>query len=132
MEKNLSERIAARAVEKKPPPLQSHGDENQNRAIFLALRPDIKQALGDGWSVKSIWETLHEEGKVSFGYDAFLRYTKRLILPSGGPTPPRIHAGQSDVAMTVEQKTGEPETKEALPQIRGFTFNPSPNKEDLY
>ena len=131
MEKSLSERIAARAVGKKPSPLQSHGDENQNRATFLALRPDIKQALGDGWSVKSIWETLHEEGKVSFGYDAFLRYTKRLVLPPAGRTPPRIQAGQTDIAMTVEQKTGEPEAKEALPQIGGFTFNPSPKKEDL-
>lgn len=132
MEKSLSERIAARAVDRKSPPLQTHNGDNLNRAVFLALRPDIKQALGDGWSVKSIWETLHEEGKVSFGYDAFLRYTKRLILPLAGRTPPQIPTGEPDVAMPVEQKTGEPVTQEALPQIGGFTFNPSPKKEDLY
>lgn len=125
MEKSLSERIAARAVEKKSPPLQSHGDENQNRAIFLALRPDIKQALGDGWSIKSIWETLYEEGKVAFGYDAFRRYTKRLILLPASLSLTPEHPGQSNVTKTVEPKTKE------TPQIGGFTFNPSPKKEDL-
>ena len=55
--KTLSERIAARAVEKKP--LLSN--KKQNRAIFLALRPEIIQALNDGWPVKDIWETLRAE-----------------------------------------------------------------------
>jgi hypothetical protein len=125
MMKSLSERIAARAVEKNSP-LQSHGDENQNRAVFLALRPDVKQALEDGWSIKSIWETLHEEGKVAFGYDAFRRYTKRLILLPAGQNPTPEHPGQS----CVTRKT-EPKTKET-PLIAGFTFNPSPKKEDLF
>lgn len=131
MEKNLSERIAARVVGKRAPGDRSHGDENQNRAIFLALRPDIKQALEDGWAIKSVWETLHEEGKVTFGYDAFRRYTKHLILQPASLTPTQVHTGQSDVAMTVEPESGEPKTKEALPQLGGFTFNPSPKKEDL-
>lgn len=124
MVKSLSERIAARAVEKKSPP-QSHGDENQNRAIFLALRPDVKQALEDGWPIKSIWETLHEEGKVTFGYDAFRRYTKRLILLSAGQKPTPEPPGQSSVTKIVKPKTTE------TPLIGGFTFNPSPKKEDL-
>jgi len=123
MEKSLSERIAARAFEKKSPPLQSHGDENQNRAVFLALRPDIKKALEDGWSIKSIWVTLHEEGKVGFGYDAFLRYTRRLILAPTNPNPAQGHSGQHD-------KPTDTKPKET-PQISGFTFNPSPKKEDL-
>ena len=60
MAKSLSERITARMVKKKP------SRSAQNRAAFLALRVDIKQALDDGWPVKSIWETLHEEGKIDF------------------------------------------------------------------
>lgn len=129
MEKNLSERIAARVVGKRAPGESSHGDENQNRAIFLALRPDIGQALEDGWSVKSIWETLHEEGKVTFGYDAFLRYTKHLILHPASRI--QIHQGEPDITMTAEPQSGEPKTKASVPQIGGFTFNPSPKKEDL-
>ena len=45
MAKSLSERIAARTVKKKP------ARSAQNRAAFLALRIDIKQALDDGWPV---------------------------------------------------------------------------------
>ena len=70
----LSVRIAAREVAKKPSPYAI------NRAAFLALRQDIKDAMADGWNVMSIWETLHEEGKVSFGYEAFRKYVNRLIL----------------------------------------------------
>ena len=55
----LSVRIAAREVAKKPSPYAI------NRAAFLALRQDIKDAMADGWNVMSIWETLYDEGKVS-------------------------------------------------------------------
>ena len=70
----LSVRIATREVAKKPSPYAI------NRAAFLALRQDIKDAMADGWNVMSIWETLHDEGKVRFGYEAFRKYVNRLIL----------------------------------------------------
>ncbi len=76
MTKNLSVRIAERTAQKKP------SRNGQNRATFLAIRGDVKQALDDGWPVKTIWETLHEEGKVSFSYQAFRGYANRLILSS--------------------------------------------------
>ena len=82
MAKSLSERIAARTVKKKP------SRSAQNRAAFLALRVDIKQALDDGWPVKSIWETLHEEGKVDFSYQAFRGYANRLVLSPPATDPP--------------------------------------------
>ena len=78
----LSERIADRVVKKKP------SRNAQNRAAFLALRQDIQEALADGWPVKTIWETLHEEGKVTFGYQAFRGYVNRLIL--GAPYEKKI------------------------------------------
>lgn len=117
MEKTLSERIAVRVLRKKVP--LAHSDRNQNRALFLDLRQEIKQALDDGWPMRSIWEILHEEGKVPFGYDSFRRYTRRLIVS------PLIHL-KHDTTETPKRKTDE------TPQIRGFTFNPSPKKEDLY
>ncbi len=117
MGKNLSERIAAKALREKEP--LSRSDKNQNRAVFLALRQDIKQALDDGWPVRSIWETLHGEGKVTFGYDSFRRYTRRLIVLQS------IHPEQ--------QTTGIPKPiEDEMPRISGFTFNPFPKKEDLY
>lgn len=121
MAKSLSERIAARIVKRKP------SRSAQNRATFLALRADIKQALDDGWPVKNIWETLHEEGKVNFSYQAFRGYTNRLIL-----TPPA--AGET-AQTTVDVGTGKAKTptvkKPEEPAATGFTFNKTPKKEDL-
>ena len=111
MAKSLSERIAARAVKKKP------SRSAQNRAAFLALRVDIKQALDDGWPVKSIWETLHEEGKVDFSYQAFRGYSNRLILSRA-----------TESTMPTSEGTAAPDKK---PDVSGFTFNPIPNKEEL-
>jgi hypothetical protein len=75
MPSTLSQRIAERSKTKKT------AAKGKNRAAFLALRDEIKDALDDGWPVKVIWETLREEGKIAFGYDAFSRYVNRLIGP---------------------------------------------------
>jgi hypothetical protein len=74
MGKSLSERIAARAANNKP------SRSGQNRGAFLALRSEVEQALDDGWPVKTIWETLHQEGKITFSYQSFRGYANRLIL----------------------------------------------------
>ena len=68
MAKKLSERIAERTERKTP---SRHG---KNRAAFLALRDDVKEAIDDGWPIKEIWDTLCEEGKVSFSYETFRTY----------------------------------------------------------
>ncbi|OQW86272.1 MAG: hypothetical protein BWK72_18025 [Rhodoferax ferrireducens] len=128
MAKSLSERIAARTVKKKP------SRSAQNRAAFLALRVDIKQALDDGWPVKSIWETLHEEGKVDFSYQAFRGYANRLILSPPATEPPAPipaavipEPGPSNPTKPASSKTA---VKKPEPPA-GFTFNSKPNKEDL-
>lgn len=120
--KTLSERVAERMIKKRP----TRGA--QNRATFLALRPDIKQAIDDGWPVKSIWETLNEEGKITFSYQAFCRYTKRLIL-----TPPTSQAPPipNSTAAAPDKKTKV--VNKPTPAVNaGFTFNSEPNKQDLF
>lgn len=124
--KTLSERIAARAVEKKP----MLSNKKQNRAVFLTLRPDIIQALNDGWPVREIWETLHEEGKVAFGYSAFCGYTNRLILAQSSRHQEQPVNKLSEAHKTANTGKKAPETKDT-PPISGFAFNPSPKKEDL-
>jgi Family of unknown function (DUF5338) len=127
----LSVRIAAREVTKKPSPYAI------NRAAFLALRQDIKDAMADGWNVMSIWETLHEEGKVSFGYEAFRKYVNRLILlpPPAVATEtegakaqnePPVETGQQPMKPLPKKTTAQP------PQNGGFVFDPEPKKEDLF
>lgn len=121
MAKSLSERIAARSVKKKP------SRSAQNRAAFLALRVDIKQALDDGWPVKSIWETLHEEGKIDFSYQAFRGYANRLIL-----SPPTAAEATSAPEASNPTKPVSPKTALKKPEkAAGFTFNSEPKKEDL-
>ena len=124
MTKSLSERIAARATGKR----QSRS--GQNRAAFLALRVDIKQALDDGWPVKSIWETLHAEKKIDFSYQAFWNYAHRLILSPPAPSNP-VTDQKLNPKTTQGGQPPEPKIIEA-PTMGGFKFNPIPNKEDLF
>lgn len=73
MTKNLSERITSRLNTIK------NSQRGRNRALFLALSDDIRKALNDGWTKKAIWETLRAEGKIDFGYVAFLDYVRQFI-----------------------------------------------------
>lgn len=129
----LSVRIAAREVTKKPSPYAI------NRAAFLALRPDIKDAMADGWNVMSIWETLRDEGKVSFGYEAFRKYVNRLILlpvttvlvateieGANAQKEPALETGQQPMNLLPKKTAGQPS------QHGGFVFDPEPKKEDLF
>lgn len=70
----LSQRIAAR-IQRKP----DASTTARNRSAFLSLRNEIQQAYTDGWSLLAIWKTLHDEGRVSFTYQAFRRYAHQLI-----------------------------------------------------
>lgn len=132
MAKSLSERIAERAKKKKP------SRNAQNRAAFLAVRVDVKQALDDGWPVKSIWETLHEEGKVTFSYQAFRGYVNRLILaakPDAPPAPASAPAtpgeGTTPEASTPAAEGASKTTTQKPAALPGFTFNANPDKKEL-
>jgi len=94
-------------------------DKSVNKAAFLALKKDIDSALADGWSIKLVWETLVEEGKISFSYKTFCGYVARLITSEKKPS--------------IQENTKEDEKakNKAKNEIRGFTFNPKPNLEEL-
>jgi hypothetical protein len=130
MAKSLSARIAERVARKKP------AGNVRNRAAFLALRGEVKQAIDDGWPVKTIWETLHDEGKVAFSYQAFRGYVNRLVLspPANGEATPAAEADQSGQAAprSVPQSARTPaEWRPEKLAATGFTFNKTPKKEDL-
>ena len=130
MAKSLSARIAERIARKKP------AGNVRNRAAFLALRGEVKQAIDDGWPVKTIWDTLHDEGKVAFSYQAFRGYVNRLILsPSanGEGTPPVVadQSGQPAPRSVPQSARTPAEWQPEKPTATGFTFNRTPKKEDL-
>ncbi|MGF6983445.1 hypothetical protein QFZ99_002922 [Paraburkholderia atlantica] len=74
-EVSLSQRIAAKAIAESR---KSPG--RVNRAVFLEIRDEVQSAIEDGWSVLAIYSALRHEGVVSFGYQAFRRYVKALIV----------------------------------------------------
>ncbi|WP_058499716.1 TraK family protein [Legionella gratiana] len=112
MENSLSERIAAKQMTRKC------SDKSVNKAAFLAQKPDIDAALADGWSIKLVWETLVEEGKISFSYKTFCGYVARSIAAEKRPSQENI-------------KEDKQAKSKAKTEIRGFTFNPKPNLEEL-
>ncbi|MEO8627531.1 MAG: TraK family protein [Betaproteobacteria bacterium] len=122
--KSLSERITARSSKK------TAGRSDLNRGTFLALRNEVKQAIDDGWSVKTIWETLRDEGKISYGYQPFRRYANSLIR---APEKARANvvegraSGRTDAAPT-SQRMG---AREKPTRIGEFRFESEPKKEDL-
>jgi hypothetical protein len=76
--KRLSERIADSALK------NSDGRNDRNRAAFILVRSDVSKAVDDGYSLLSIWETLHEEGRIQYTYQTFRRYARVLLSPRPG------------------------------------------------
>ena len=105
MPKTLSDRIGESALRLK--------SVRRNRAVFLAYRADILQALDDGWSKKAVWKQLRSEGAITFGYDAFLSYTRQALR------------ARPSTAVTARSKNSAP------PPMQGFEFSATPKKEDL-
>jgi hypothetical protein len=73
--KSLSERIADNALK------SSAGRNDRNRAAFILVRGDVSNAVDNGYSLLSIWETLHEEGRITYTYQTFRRYALVLLPP---------------------------------------------------
>lgn len=110
--KRLTERIVENAIE-----LPNLGRSNRNMALFLAQQEEIRQALDDGWNVKTVWHTLHKEGKFPATYCCFLLYVKKFIREkdtrekenrSNSSDPPaQPHKEHSVVQNTPEKKNRE-------------------------
>lgn len=113
MNSSLSQRIAKSQAKK------SGTKNNINTVAFLALKQDIVEALSDGWRMKAIWDTLTEEGKISFSYKTFCLYVKQFI--------------RNDKKNDPQEKTKEDTKKKsnATNEIKGFTYDPIPNLEEL-
>jgi hypothetical protein len=71
--KSLSETIAEHVLR------TDSGRNARNRAIFILLRSEVRDAIEKGYSLLTIWKILHEDGQVPFGYQAFRRYARKLI-----------------------------------------------------
>jgi len=126
MSKKLTELIAEEETKRK-----QTGTGVKNRAVFLALREDIKEAMKDGWAIKQIYRTLHAKKKITFSYQTFVKYTNDLILK---PKSSRAIIQQQAIGKAPGQEpmahTTETLTKKSY-ELPGFKFNPIAKKEDL-
>ena len=126
MSKKLTELIAEEETKRK-----QKGTGVKNRAVFLALREDIKEAMTDGWALKQIYRTLHTQKNITFSYQTFVNYANELILK---PNQSLVISTQEVNAKTLEQEQTVPATEPVTKkphELPGFTFDPIAKKEDL-
>lgn len=129
--KTLSERIAERMSTRTPSP------GHRNRAAFLALREEIHAALDEGWSIRVVWETLHEEKRIAFGYDAFTEYVRKLIrqaparpIASPAALPAPIVDGRQASASAGDARASDG-PKVGASELPSFKHNPHRDRKDV-
>jgi len=130
MTKRLSERVFARIK------INAKRSINHNAVVFSALHGEIVEALNDGCSLKSIWETLYEEGKVSFKFDAFLRHAKKSNEISkiiGSIKGKKSSCKEERVMLSKPTSTRllPKETKSISTKIAKFEIDPTKSMEDF-
>ncbi|PIL38895.1 hypothetical protein CR103_15605 [Massilia psychrophila] len=136
MAKSYSEELA-KWVKQRP----AKTKREKNVVAFLAVRDDVREALGQGYPVSTIWAHMHEMKRVEFRYEMFLHYVNRHIRRPQQEKQPSLHvvqvpdlpakkaqARQPPPAREKPAPTGKPSTSTAP---AGFTFNAAPNKEEL-
>lgn len=126
MAKSLSERIAERVAKRKP------NKRALNLAAFLANKLDIEDALNDRWSVRSIWETLNNEGRITVSYQAFNNYVNKHIERNNKRCTPVVAETEPvTIELNNETQTEAENNDVSVTKKSEFTFNSTPNKEDL-
>ena len=111
--------------------------QDKNLVAFLAVKSDVQAAMDVGYSLLTIWEHLHDKGKLAYRYETFVKHVRRHIksrvpaasdlLSSHSPDPPRAPATGRAAASSLHSPV-----KPAPPaRLAGFTFDSQPNKEDL-
>ncbi|EHG9431336.1 TraK family protein [Salmonella enterica subsp. enterica serovar Worthington] len=109
---------------------------------FLAVKADVIEAMDAGYALTTIYDHMHETGRVKTSYETFRRHVQRFIKAAPAattpPTPKATTRSTSSSQATVPAVTPKPAapapstpTSEQTGKIPRFNFNPTPNKEDL-
>lgn len=130
MVKRYSEELAAwiekRATKKRR--------QDAAAVAFLSVKADVIDAMEAGYAVTTIWEHMHETGRVKVSYETFRRHVQKYIKagsPPAAPVPavqpnPAKPAGKPGLKAKADQAR-----KPEPPSVGGFDFNQSPEKKDL-
>jgi len=132
MAKSYTEELAA-WVEKRA---EKKRQQDAAAVAFMAVKSDVVAAMEVGYAVTTIWEHLHETGKVKCSYETFRTHVHRFIRsapvkPAPSPASVKPKGGGKPEATGAALKKPETPKKSEPPTIRGFIFNPIPNKEEL-
>jgi hypothetical protein len=103
---------------------------NSYRATFVALRPLVEGALAAGYSMKTTWETLRAESKLTMTYETFRVHCSKAGLGHAAQDPPRVRA-QADEQRRAAVASASPlqRSEERAPSFR---HNAMPQKDEIY
>lgn len=110
---------------------------------FLAVKEKVVQALEAGYALTTIWEHMHESGLIKSGYETFRKHVRRYIQRPSQEVNSTRSATSPNSARARQKKFGDGDTSKLESQttrmpsaekevIKGFKFNPVPNKEELF
>jgi hypothetical protein len=119
MQKSLTENIMASKQN------QQRTNARKHKVEFLAMRKDISEALGKGWSMTIIWETLKDEGCFTATYNTFRLYILKYLngqMPGYSQKESIDQRHNKGVNSRLSKKTD---------RIPSFKYNPKPNLEEL-
>ncbi|EHY0174131.1 TraK family protein [Salmonella enterica] len=126
----LAEWVDSRAAKKRR--------RDEAAVAFLAVRADVEAALAAGYALVTIWEHMRETGKVKFSYETFRSHARRHIKAKAADVPaaPQDKAAAAPPAPKTPEprrpkQGGKADKPAPAAAPTGFTFNPTPNKEDL-
>ena len=86
----------------------------RNLVIFHGLQDDVRAALDAGYSSKTIWAHMQDQGRIDFGYETFLIYVNRVIKTARGAKPSN-RSGTDAMAVEATQKANSPASSVAEP-----------------
>lgn len=113
---------------------KSRPRQDKGLVAFIAVKDDIEEAMAAGYALKTIWEHLHETGKIPFRYETFLKHTKKHIKAK--PKRPLVAntsepAEKSKPAEKPKVAKAGSEPRKLATQLKEFEVNPIAKKEDL-
>ncbi len=94
---------------------------------FLAVKANVSEAMDAGYALTTIYEHMHETGRVKCSYETFRRHVRRYIKAGSVSTLPTDQAKREPA----KQKAKPTKPKQEKPKMGGFEYNATPNKEDL-
>ena len=117
--KSYAEDLAEWVKKKKSP------KQNKPLVAFMMVKNDVEEAIQAGYALKTIWEHMHENGKIPYQYNTFLQHVKKHIKEKNG------HKIVSTQAKTPTEQVKDKKEAKAYKSAEGFQFDSKPNKEEL-